>query len=278
MNSQTMMLAVIGDPIAHSKSPLMMNRAFRELGINYAYSAFRVSAEQLPRAIAGVRALGMRGLNVTIPHKEAVIAFMDELDESARLIGAVNTVVNEQGRLIGYNTDGIGYVRSLHEETGFEVTDKTIAIIGAGGAARAVIYALAKNGAKRIMIANRTLSRAQQLVDHFASLVDIVAIETSDLHKSAPDVDLLLNTTSVGMSPQVEACPIEDASWIHERMVVSDLIYNPRETKLLQLARAQGAKTHGGLGMLVNQGAYAFEYWTGHPAPIAVMWEEVERK
>ncbi len=275
MNSKTVLHAVIGDPIAHSKSPLMMNRAFLELGLNSAYAAFHVSPGQLPAAIAGVRAFGLRGLNVTIPHKEAVLPLLDELDESARMIGAVNTIVNENGVLRGYNTDGIGYVRSLEEETGIELSGKTVAVIGAGGAARAIVYALAKRGVAQIWLVNRTLARAEELTQHFSQICSIGVLSLEQLPAHGHALDLLVNTTSVGMSPDVEQCPLQDLNWIDENIIISDLIYNPRVTKLMRLAAERGAKTHGGLGMLVYQGACAFEYWTGMPAPVQVMWQAV---
>lgn len=275
MNSKTVLHGVIGDPIAHSKSPLMMNRAFRELGLNSAYGAFHVTSEQLPAALAGVRALRMRGLNVTIPHKEAVIPLLDELDESAQMIGAVNTIVNDNGTLRGYNTDGIGYVRSLEEETGIDLAGKTVAVIGAGGAARAILYAFAKRNVKKIWIVNRTVARAEQLAQHFSAMCDVGVLQTEALSIYGASLDLLVNTTSVGMSPDVEQCPLNDFHWIDENIIISDLIYNPRVTTLLRRAAECGAKTHGGLGMLVYQGACAFEYWTGLQAPVQSMWQAV---
>lgn len=271
MNAKTVLLGVIGDPISHSKSPLMMNAAFRERQLNMAYAAFHVRSEQLPAAIQGARALGLRGLNVTIPHKEAVIPLLDEWDESAQMIGAVNTIVNDDGRLRGYNTDGLGYVRSLEEETGFQTRGKTVAVLGAGGAARAIVYALAKKGAQRLYIVNRTVERAHQLAAHFGALTDVQVCIPEHLPLLADTVDLIVNTTSVGMSPHVDQCPLPSTDWLSHRHLVSDLIYNPPETKLMQHAIAQGARAHGGIGMLIYQGAYAFEYWTGQAAPVQVM-------
>ena len=275
MNSTTKLLGVIGDPISHSKSPLMMNRALATTGLNFTYAAFHVSPADLGQAIAGVRALQFRGINVTIPHKETVIPFLDELDESAQLIGAVNTIVNNQGRLIGYNTDGIGYARSLIEETGISLAGKKVLVLGAGGAARAIVYALAKHGVNKIYLVNRSQERAVELAQHFTSLVEIQAIAASEIRSVASDVDLLINTTSVGMSPNESACPLDDMTWFHDGLTVSDLIYNPRMTNLLEKAKRSGATIHGGLGMLVYQGAYAFEYWTGQTAPIEAMWQGV---
>jgi shikimate dehydrogenase len=277
IDSRTVMCGVFGDPVAHSKSPIMLNRAFRECGLNAAYAAFHIKPGQLKEAVQGVRALGFRGVNVTIPHKEEVMLYLDEIDSGAREIGAVNTIVNEQGRLIGYNTDGIGYVRSLREETGLELAGRRILFLGAGGAARGVVYALAKQGPAHITIANRTVERARQLAQVMGKIADTSAIgldELAGLANKAGEWDLIVNNTSVGMYPNVNDTPLP-GSLIRPHMVVSDIVYTPLQTRFLREAQAAGAKTHSGLGMFVYQGAYAFEYWTGRPAPIAAMRDTV---
>ncbi|MCC2685593.1 MAG: shikimate dehydrogenase [Paenibacillaceae bacterium] len=277
IDSHTVMYGVFGDPVAHSKSPIMLNRAFRECGLNAAYAAFHIKPGQLKEAVQGVRALGFRGVNVTIPHKEEVMLYLDEIDAGAREIGAVNTIVNEQGRLIGYNTDGIGYVRSLREETGLELAGRRILFLGAGGAARGVLYALAKQGPARITIANRTLERARQLALDMGKYADTSAVgldELSGLASMVGECDLVVNNTPVGMSPNVDGTPLP-ASLIQPHMVVSDIVYTPLHTRLLSEAETAGARIHSGLGMFVYQGAYAFEYWTGQPAPIAAMRDTV---
>ncbi|WP_276356327.1 shikimate dehydrogenase [Cohnella caldifontis] len=275
MDNQTVVYGVIGDPIRHTKSPIMLNRAFRETGVNGAYAAFHVTPDRLEAAIGGIRALGFRGLNVTIPHKVAVMTWLDEIDEGARAIGAVNTIVNENGRLIGYNTDGIGYVRSLKEEAEPELAGRRIVVLGAGGAARGIVWALARELPASVKIANRTWDKARDLA---ASLGGdggpVSAIRWEDLRDACGEADVVVNTTSVGMSPNVDDTPI-DPAWLKPGAVASDLIYNPLVTAFLRGARERDCRIHGGLGMFVYQGAYAFEYWTGLPAPVAAMRDEV---
>ncbi|WP_054028194.1 shikimate dehydrogenase [Bacillus sp. FJAT-28004] len=274
IDSNTLLFGVIGNPIRHSKSPIMMNRAFRETGINGVYTAFHVTSDRIRDFAAGVRAMGIRGVNVTIPHKLDIMSVLDEIDASAQAIGAVNTIVNDAGRLIGYNTDGIGYVRSLKEEAERELAGKRIVVLGAGGAARGIIYALANENPARITIANRSVDRAKELADSLQNKVDIEAISNEELQTACQQADIVINTTSVGMFPQTEETPI-DASWLKPGAVASDLIYNPLKTKFLQQAEQRGCRIHGGLGMFIYQGAYAFEYWTGQPAPAAAMRETV---
>ncbi|WP_019006991.1 shikimate dehydrogenase [Cohnella laeviribosi] len=274
MDSHTLLFGVIGDPIRHSKSPVMMNRAFREAGINGAYGAFHVRPDRLGEAIAGIRALGFRGLNVTIPHKIEVMAYLDAIDESARAIGAVNTIVNEDGRLTGYNTDGIGYVRSLKEEAEPELGGKRILVVGCGGAARGIVWALTREKPASIVLANRTEERARELAASFAPDAGVTAVRWEQLREACADADVVINTTSVGMAPNVDATPI-DPAWLAPGAVASDLIYNPLTTAFLRQAQARGCRIHGGLGMFVYQGAYAFEYWTGRPAPVSAMREAV---
>jgi shikimate dehydrogenase len=270
VDSHTVLYGVIGDPVRHSKSPIMLNQAFRERGINGSYAAFHVTPNQLEQALAGVRGLGFRGLNVTIPHKIEVMAFLDEVHEGARAAGAVNTVVNENGRLIGYNTDGIGYVRSLKEEVESDLTGKTIVVLGAGGAARGILWALAQENPAAIILANRTEEKAIELAASFSMESHISVIPWKTLREVCAYADVVINTTSVGMSPHGDAVPI-DTTWLKSGSVASDLIYNPLKTTFLLQAEQRGCKIHGGLGMFIYQGAYAFEYWTGQPAPIEVM-------
>nr|WP_246096324.1 shikimate dehydrogenase [Paenibacillus sinopodophylli] len=274
IDSNTLLFGVIGNPIRHSKSPIMMNRAFQETGINGVYTAFHVTSDRIADFAAGVRAMGIRGVNVTIPHKLDIMSVLDEIDASARTIGAVNTIVNEEGRLIGYNTDGIGYVRSLKEEAESELAGKKIVVIGAGGAARGIVYALANEKPERITIANRSVERASELARSLQAEADIQAISNEELQAACEEADIVINTTSVGMFPNTEDTPV-DASWLKPDAVASDLIYNPLKTKFLRDAEEHGCRIHGGLGMFIYQGAYAFEYWTGQPAPAAAMRETV---
>ncbi|QHW30489.1 shikimate dehydrogenase [Paenibacillus rhizovicinus] len=275
VDSHTVLYSVIGDPIRHSKSPIMMNRAFRECGINGIYTAFHITADRLGDFVAGVRAMGIRGVNVTIPHKLDIMPLLDEIHESAQAIGAVNTIVNDGGRLTGYNTDGIGYVRSLKEEARSDLSGARVLIVGAGGATRGILYALAREGVASVTISNRTVARAQELADAFGGQgPSIRAIGQDELQAACADSDIIINTTSIGMYPNVDATPL-DCSWLRPGTIASDLIYNPLTTRFLEEAKAQGCLIHGGLGMFIYQGAYAFEYWTGQPAPAAAMRETV---
>jgi len=270
VDSHTVLYGVIGDPIRHSKSPLMMNCAFRQTGINGIYTAFHITASQLAAFIGGVRAMDIRGVNVTIPHKLDVMPHLDHIDESARLIGAVNTIVNNSGVLIGYNTDGLGYVRSLKEEVEPNLAGKRVVILGAGGAARGIIYGLAQEQVATIAVANRTFERAARLAEDFSLMAEVKAAGWEELETLCKSADLVINTTSVGMYPYVDETPAS-ASWLKESAIASDLIYNPLETRFLREARLAGCRTHGGLGMFIYQGAYAFEYWTGQTAPAEAM-------
>lgn len=275
VSSQSKVYAVIGDPIAHSQSPLMHNAALQELQVDGVYTAFHVMPEQLEQAVGGIRALGLGGANVTIPHKERVIAYLDGIDEGAKEIGAVNTIIRRDGKLYGYNTDGIGYVRSLKEEAQAELASSRIVIIGAGGAARGIAHALLKEGCAELVIANRTVERAQDLADDLSEFGNVKAVTLHDAPEIAShEVDIVVQATSVGMHPCMDASPLS-ADWLHPQMLVSDIIYNPLETALLKAARNKGCRIHNGLGMFVHQGAIAFELWTGLKAPVDVMRRKV---
>jgi shikimate dehydrogenase len=274
LDSNTIMYGVFGDPIRHSKSPIMLNRAFEEAGINAAYAAFHIGPGQLKDAISGIRALQFRGVNVTIPYKVEVMDYIDEVDEGARIVGAVNTIVNDNGRLIGHNTDGIGYVRSLKEETGINLKGKKVLMVGAGGAARGVGYALAQEGAAHIYIANRTREKAVELANSMSEFTAASGMGLDELADVTGEVGLIVNNTSVGMHPNIDAVPM-DTSLIPRGIVVSDLVYNPLITKFLRDSQTRGAVIHSGLGMFIYQGAYAFEYWTGVSAPVAAMRQVV---
>jgi shikimate dehydrogenase len=254
--------ALFGCPVHHSLSPLMHNDAFQRMNIAAHYHAFHVEPEHLQDAVAGVRALGIAGLNVTIPHKTAIMALLDDIDAEARRIGAVNTIVNENGRLIGYNTDGLGYVRALEEETSVDIQEKRILLIGAGGAARGIYFSLIDRGAKRIDICNRTVSKAKQLIEEGDAAVSSAAFSLSEAEQRLGEYDIVINTTSVGMYPNVEQMPLSLAN-LKEGTIVSDIIYNPLETKWLKEARERNAIVQNGVGMFIYQGALAFEKWTG---------------
>ncbi|MGY4690383.1 shikimate dehydrogenase [Salibacterium sp. K-3] len=256
------LFGVIGHPVGHSLSPLMHNDQFQYQGLPYFYHAFDVMPEYLGEAVQGLKALGVSGFNVTVPHKIEVMQYLDGLDEQAKLIGAVNTIVREESGWIGYNTDGEGYVQSLLNKTGGSVPDADILVIGAGGAARAVISALTGRGSARVTITNRTFSKAQALQEQMAERASVRAVPTEQADKETPSFDIIINTTSVGMSPHTENMP-----WTAERIkpgcICSDLIYNPLKTTWLQQAEENGADILNGTGMFVGQGAIAFQKWTG---------------
>jgi shikimate dehydrogenase len=272
VTGKTKICGVIGDPVEHTISPAMQNAAFEAMGLDYFYLPFRVESKELENAVQGARAMQMRGLNVTIPHKVAVLAFLDELDNIAENLGAVNTIVNNEGCLKGYNTDASGFYQALIG-AGVNPSGKNITILGAGGAARAVSFVLADRGAS-MTILNRDEGRAEKLADSLMRLfrreVVVGGLQKKNLIKTLDTTEILINTTSVGMLPQSGASPIP-VGLIKKGQVVFDIIYNPGKTALLTEAEEAGAKTIGGIEMLVQQGAAAFELWTGRKAPVEVM-------
>ncbi|WP_209122961.1 shikimate dehydrogenase [Alkalihalobacillus sp. BA299] len=257
------LFGLIGHPVGHSMSPSMHNDAFRLLNQEHHYHAFDVSEKDLEAAVTGIRALEISGFNVTIPHKVEVIKYLDEVDAEAKLIGAVNTVVNVSGRLIGYNTDGEGYLQSLLKTTGDQLHNMKVLVIGAGGAARAVYTVLSRYSVSELHIANRTKEKARHLATECNQRrIEGTVWSLEEAEEQLDLFDLIINTTSVGMSPRVAELPIQ-LDKLKADAVVSDLIYNPLKTKLLQEAEAKGATIINGVGMFVEQGALAFEKWTG---------------
>ena len=277
ITGKTAVYGIFGYPVKHSLSPLMQNAAFRELGIDAVYVPFEVPPESLKEAVDGVRALGIKGLNVTVPHKERIVEFLDYLSDDAEILSAVNTVKNENGELTGYNTDAEGFLRSLLEE-GVELEGKRALMFGAGGAARAVGYALLKGGVKFLNIVNRNFPRAKAVGELLGKRGNVLVypLKESTIEILLKDVDLIVNTTSVGMKPEDPV--LFDYSKIPEGITVVDIIYNPPETPLLKAAKERGCKTVNGLGMLVHQGAVAFEIWTGEKAPVETMREVLKRE
>lgn len=269
-----LLLGVMGDPIAQSKSPLMHGAALKALGLSGAYVPLHIAPDKLGDAVQAVRTLGFRGVNVTIPHKVAVMEYLDKLDASAVDVGAVNTIVNDSGVLTGFNTDGIGYVRSLKTEAAPDLSGLRILVIGAGGAARGIVSALLQEQPASILIANRNETRAHQLAERFLNKGTAAGIRMDEVPRVIGGMDIVINTTSVGMYPHMEEMPI-DPAWLHEGTIVSDLIYNPLHTRLLTESLQRGCIIHGGLGMFVYQGAYAFEYWTGLEAPADIMRQTI---
>lgn len=285
VDAATRVCGLFGYPVGHSFSPAMHNAALREMGINWVYVAFAVQPAHLPAAVAAVRALDMPGVNVTVPHKEAVLHLVDELSDAARLSGAVNTIIHRHGKLYGDNTDGRGFLRAV-AEAGFDPRGKTVVIIGAGGAARAVGTALTRAGAGRVALFNRTPERAQALGDLLDSLGARVyicpwqelvspSVEVAALFREAA---LVVQTTSLGMHPATDTSVPLAPALLHEGQLVCDLVYNPPLTRFLAQARAAGARILNGLGMLLHQGALALEAWTGRPAPVEVMRAALARQ
>ena len=260
-------------------SPAMQNAAFREANLDYVYVALRVAAGDVGNAIAGMRALGLRGLNVTIPHKLSVIPFLDKLDDLAEKIGAVNTIVNDSGVLTGYNTDAAGFLRPLLER-GFEPRGKRVVVLGAGGAARGITFALASRGAL-IKILNRTAERAnqlaQQLCASFPGQADGFGINEDLLGEALKSADMVVNTTSVGMGAGQNATVVP-RRYLRRDVWVYDIVYNPLRTRLVSEAEEQGCTVITGAEMLAWQGALAFEKWTLRQAPIDVMKKELIRQ
>ncbi len=274
----TKILGIIGCPITHSLSPAMQNEALRACGLNYVFVPFHVETHDLGRAIDGLRALGVAGINVTIPHKTAVIPFLDSLHESAEASGAVNTIKNVNGRLIGHNTDGDGLVRSLSQDLGFEPRDRSIVIIGSGGAARGAVAALCRSGVRRIVLVNRTYAKAEQLASTLADRYPEVALSALSGYDELPgclrDADLLINTTSLGMNN--ESILNVSLELLPASAKVYDMVYSPPVTPLLKNATEAGLACCNGLGMLAAQGELAFAIWTGEKPPSGLMKSVLE--
>ncbi|AXI40172.1 MAG: shikimate dehydrogenase [Bacillaceae bacterium] len=270
---------VIGDPIGHSLSPLIHNDAFDYLNMNARYHAFQVKGEELEQAVKGMKALGIKGFNVTVPHKVSIIPFLDELDESAQLLHAVNTVKNEDGRLIGFNTDGYGFYLSLKEHIdNTNPRDLKVLLIGAGGAARAIYTTLAKEGFAFIDIVNRTAERAHLLKENCSYETKGNVYSFQQLDQTSNEYDVIIQTTSIGMKPNIEEKPIELTGRVHGGTVVADIIYNPLKTMLLKEAEKLGLKTVDGVGMFVYQGACAFQIWTNVEPDVSRMKKLVYEK
>ena len=277
----TQLVGILGYPLAHSISPAFQQAAFDHLSLPVRYHAWPTPPEELEEAIDRLRNERYLGANVTVPHKEQVRAYLDDVDSSAKLIGAVNTIVRDGVSLVGQNTDALGFIKSLKDTGGFAPRGKRVLVLGTGGAARAAAFGLAEERPASLTIANRTVARAQSLADDLTgALVKVVAIPIASaaLHEASADADLIVNCTSMGMSHEdAEGCTPLTADQIAPGSLVYDMVYNPPETPLLTEAKRAGARTLGGLPMLIYQGAASFERWTGRAAPIKVMFEAAER-
>lgn len=267
-------LGVIGSPISHSLSPVMHEAAYEELQLNCSYHAFHVESTQLKSAVEGVRSLGLKGINVTIPHKVDVIQYLDHIDPLAEEIGAVNTIVNDQGVLKGYNTDGDGYVYALLQRIGKTLHDKRILIVGAGGAAKGVALCLSKYGVKKMTITNRTSSKAEDLAVICSQYSDTDYLSLGMAQAELAKFDIMINTTSIGMAPNFDQMPLSLEN-LRKGAFVSDLIYNPYKTKLLIEAENKGSGIMNGVDMFVHQGALAFKKWFNKEAPVQIMKNSV---
>ncbi len=270
---------MIGDPVEHSLSPAIHNAAFQELNLDFVYLAFRVRENVLREAIAGAKSLDIKRLNVTMPHKSAVMRYLDEIDPTARMIGAVNTILDDEGRLLGYNTDGIGALRALKEK-GIGLERKKLVLLGAGGTGKAIAFH-AIDEVRQLTILNRTTERAKDLAEilrkKFGKKIKGKSLSARNTKKELKDADILVNATPVGMHPKDDQSLIAP-KWLRSSLSVMDVVYDPVETKLAQDAKSVGAKVVSGVEMLLYQGAASFEIWTGHPAPVKVMRQAILNK
>lgn len=276
ITGHTKLVGLLGRPVAHSISPLMHNEAFRLLGLDYVYLCFDVGEQELEETVAGLRHMGIAGFNCTMPDKTKMCMLADSLSPAARMIGAVNTVVVKDGKLAGHNTDGTGYMQAVRE-AGHDIIGKRMTLLGAGGAATAIAVQAALDGVKEIHIFNRK-GRSWERAIHLADTINTHTACQAEVHdlmdwhtleQSLSESAILTNATSVGMAPDTSACPVPDKKLLHPDLIVSDIIYNPRQTRLMALAKERGCQTFNGLYMLLFQGAEAFRLWTGKEMPLA---------
>lgn len=281
ITGHTRLTGLLGSPVAHSISPMMQNEAFEQLGLDYVYLAFDVGTDTLEKAVEGLRTLNVRGFNLTMPDKNLMCGLCDKLSPASEIIGAVNTVVNDDGVLTGHTTDGIGYMQAA-KDAGHDMIGKKLTLMGAGGAASAILAQAAIDGVAEIAVFNvrdNFFPRAERIVGELNERTKCKVhlhdfSDESVLRREIGDSQFLLNGTSVGMAPKTDASIINDPSMFHEGLVVSDVIYNPEETKLLRLAREAGCATFNGLYMLMYQGAASFHLWTGEEMPIPIIKEK----
>lgn len=285
ISGKTKLTGFFAKPASHSLSPLMHNLAFSHWGIDTVYLAFEVDQTNLRQAVESIRTLDMLGVNVSMPNKTAVLAYLDQLSPEAELIGAVNTIVHQEQRLIGYNTDGMGFVRSVNE-TGHPIKNQKIVVLGAGGAAKAIVVQMALEGAQEITIYKRLNATFLPLKEYFAKVSEKTGCpirlhdyaDESQLALDLSQANLLINATDIGMGSKKDQLPIADVKLLHSQLAVFDLIYSPSETRLIQEAQKMGIKAYNGLGMLIHQGAIAFELWTHREMPVQNIRERLEQE
>lgn len=285
ISGKTKLTGFFANPASHSLSPLMHNLAFSHWGIDAVYLAFEVDQTNLRQAVESIRTLDMLGVNVSMPNKTAVLAYLDQLSPEAELIGAVNTIVHQEQRLIGYNTDGMGFVRSVNE-TGHPIKNQKIVVLGAGGAAKAIVVQMALEGAQEITIYKRLNATFLPLKEYFAKVSEKTGCpirlhdyaDESQLALDLSQANLLINATDIGMGSKKDQLPIADVKLLHSKLAVFDLIYSPSETRLIQEAKKMGVKAYNGLGMLIHQGAIAFELWTHQEMPVQNIRERLEQE
>ena len=285
ISGKTKLTGFFAKPASHSLSPLMHNLAFSHWGIDAVYLAFEVDQTNLRQAVESIRTLDMLGVNVSMPNKTAVLAYLDQLSPEAELIGAVNTIVHQEQRLIGYNTDGMGFVRSVNE-TGHPIKNQKIVVLGAGGAAKAIVVQMALEGAQEITIYKRLNATFLPLKEYFVKVSEKTGCpirlhdyaDESQLALDLSQANLLINATDIGMGSKKDQLPIADVKLLHSQLAVFDLIYSPSETRLIQEAKKMGIKAYNGLGMSIHQGAIAFELWTHQEMPVQNIREQLEQE
>jgi shikimate dehydrogenase len=272
ISGKTRVCGVIGDPIEHTLSPTIQNAAFNHLKLDFVFLAFRVKAADLKNAVNGIRSLGVHGLNVTMPHKSTVIGCLDEVDSTVKFLSSTNTILNRNGRLSGFSTDGVGALKSLREN-GVGLSGKKVLLLGAGGAAKAIAFAFVQEVGE-LAILNRTSEKAEELAETLGQMCNCKvvgdALSPDAIAEHLRDSDVLVNATSAGMKPNLSQSLVAP-EWLRSDLVLMDIVYNPVETKLAKDAKAAGAKVINGVEMLIYQGAASFEIWTGRSAPIGVM-------
>ena len=279
ITGKTKLTGLIGSPVSHSISPQMHNEAFRQLGLDYVYLAFDIPDRELETAVKGLRAIGIRGFNITMPYKTRMLSLVDELTPAARIAQACNTVIVDDDKMIGHTTDGIGFMQSV-TDAGYNIIGRKMTLLGAGGAATAICTQAALDGVQSIDIFRRSRAKAFAETEQFAETVcentgcrvqvyDLA--DTGRLKNSLAESRILVNATNVGMAPDTDACPLSDASLLHPDLIVSDIIYNPRKTKLYQMAESRGCPVFNGMYMLLFQGAASFECWTGEKMPVEII-------